>query len=369
MAILKSILPPGCALDPDQGGTGISLTGVAAGLILVTDGADGFLLSSPLVKAPVTYASAAVLPNAPNYLNGAAGVGSTLTATVNAALVVDGFTPTVGMRIGVINQAATLQNGIYTVTVVGTAGTKWVLTRAIDCDTSTEILPGMSFNVAAGTVNAGDTFVLTTPAPITVGTTGLVFAQGSPTGYLLAANNLSDVANATTAIANLGVINGVLTGFVAAAGDVAATDTILQGLQKVAPGVLTGYVSGAGVVAATDTVLQAIQKLNGNIAGSGTSWASKTVADTGYTAVAGQALLIDTSGGAVTINLPAAPAQFAVVGPMVDAAGTFSTNNLTIGRSALKIMGLAQDMTVNQDGARVSFVYDSAANGWRITAT
>ncbi len=30
--------------------------------------------------------------------------------------------------------------------------------------------------------------------------------------------------------------------------------------------VLTGYVSGAGVVAATDTILQAIQKLNGNIA-------------------------------------------------------------------------------------------------------
>lgn len=236
MPTLTSPLAPNYVLDPDQGGTGLSLTGVAAGLILVTDGANGFLLSSPLVKAPVTYASAAVLPNAPNYLNGADGVGATLTATVNAALVVDGFTPTAGMRIGVINQASTLQNGIYTVTVVGTAGSKWVLTRATDCDTSVEILPGMSFNVAAGTANAGDTFVLTTPAPITVGTTGLVFVQGSPTGYLLAANNLSDVANATTAIANLGVINGVL----------------------------TGYVSGSGTIAATDTILQAIQKLNGN---------------------------------------------------------------------------------------------------------
>jgi hypothetical protein len=28
--------------------------------------------------------------------------------------------------------------------------------------------------------------------------------------------------------------------------------------------VLTGYVSGAGTVAATDTILQAIQKLDGN---------------------------------------------------------------------------------------------------------
>ena len=32
--------------------------------------------------------------------------------------------------------------------------------------------------------------------------------------------------------------------------------------------VLTGYVSGAGTVAATDTILQAIQKLDGNAGGS-----------------------------------------------------------------------------------------------------
>lgn len=33
--------------------------------------------------------------------------------------------------------------------------------------------------------------------------------------------------------------------------------------------VLTGYVSGAGTVAATDTILQAINKLNGNISANG----------------------------------------------------------------------------------------------------
>lgn len=40
--------------------------------------------------------------------------------------------------------------------------------------------------------------------------------------------------------------------------------------------VLTGYVSGAGTVAATDTILQAIQKLNGNAAGFVTGPASAT---------------------------------------------------------------------------------------------
>lgn len=56
-----------------------------------------------------------------------------------------------------------------------------------------------------------------------------------------------------------------LTGEVTAAGpgSVAATVSNAAVIAKV----LTGYVSGAGTVAATDTILQAIQKLNGNIAG------------------------------------------------------------------------------------------------------
>lgn len=48
---------------------------------------------------------------------------------------------------------------------------------------------------------------------------------------------------------------------------ITGTPTTLSGygITDAASGLLTGYVSGAGVVAATDTILQAIQKLNGNI--------------------------------------------------------------------------------------------------------
>jgi hypothetical protein len=90
-------------------------------------------------------------------------------------------------------------------------------------------------------------------------------------------------------LSNAAVIGKVLTGYVSGAGVVAATDTILQAIEKlngniaaitdddsayllissftdtaVTSKLLTGYVSGAGTVAATDTILQAIQKLNGN---------------------------------------------------------------------------------------------------------
>jgi len=75
------------------------------------------------------------------------------------------------------------------------------------------------------------------------------------------------------AIPTANVTAKVLTGFVSGAGTVAATDTILQGFNKLAgntqnlpviSNVLTGYTSGPGTISAADTVLGAVQKLNGN---------------------------------------------------------------------------------------------------------
>lgn len=73
------------------------------------------------------------------------------------------------------------------------------------------------------------------------------------------------------AYADIRYAANVLTGYVSSPGTVAATDTVLQAIQKLngndgqkAPNVLAGFVSGSGTVSASDTVLQAIQKLNGN---------------------------------------------------------------------------------------------------------
>jgi len=82
-------------------------------------------------------------------------------------------------------------------------------------------------------------------------------------------------------------------------------------------------------------------------------------------AIAGNGYLCNTSGGAFTVTLPAAPA----VGDLIafaDGASTFHTLNLTIGRAALKIMGLDEDLVVNVKDISFSLVYASAALGWRI---
>jgi hypothetical protein len=160
-------------------------------------------------QIPVNYASTANL--SVTYNNGTSGVGATLTATTNGVLSLDG-SPAVTQRVLIKDQTANVQNGIYTVTVVGTTLTPFILTRAIDYDTSAEIAAGDGFYVISGSTQNNTTWVQQTPAPVTIGTTGIVFTQfsGTPTTSILPISRGGTGANtAVTALANLG---GVSTG-------------------------------------------------------------------------------------------------------------------------------------------------------------
>jgi hypothetical protein len=72
-----------------------------------------------------------------------AGVGATLTnAGAQATFALDGVNPPVGSNVLIKNTAtgmAAANEGIYTVTSVGSGATNWVLTRATSYDTATEI--------------------------------------------------------------------------------------------------------------------------------------------------------------------------------------------------------------------------------------
>ena len=160
--------------------------------------------------AACNYATATTLP-ANTYNNGTSGVGATLTATANGALVVDSYTfvsPTdVGKRVLVKNEAAGANNGVYTVTQVGSASLPYILTRATDYDTSgtgiNEIDIGDLLLVLSGTVNANTSWVQQTPLPITVGTTALVFIQFAAVQTYTAGTGLSLITNQFS-ITNIG---------------------------------------------------------------------------------------------------------------------------------------------------------------------
>ncbi len=111
------------------------------------------------------------------------------TTSANSNLIltglqtIDGIALAVGDRVLVKDHVSTSTNGIY----VASSGS-WV--RAADADTSAKVTAGMFTFVAEGTTNADSGWVLTTNDTITLGTTGLAFAQFSGAGQITAGSGL-----------------------------------------------------------------------------------------------------------------------------------------------------------------------------------
>jgi len=88
------------------------------------------------------------------------------------------------------------------------------------------------------------------------------------------------------------------------------------------------------------------------------------VVSSNITTQPGAALLVDTSGGARTVTLPASPATGAEVS-FIDSDYTFDTNALTVGRNGSNIANAAADLVVNTEGAGFTLVYSGDATvGW-----
>lgn len=94
---------------------------------------------------------------------------STANLTLSGAQTVDGVSLVAGDRVLAKNQTAGSANGIYLV-----AAGAW--TRATDFDTGTEAL-GAAVFVSEGTTQGNSAWLQTADAPVTLGTTSLVFIQ------------------------------------------------------------------------------------------------------------------------------------------------------------------------------------------------
>ena len=93
----------------------------------------------------------------------------------------------------------------------------------------------------------------------------------------------------------------------------------------------------------------------------GTSY--QAVKTSGFTAVAGEGYFCNTTSAAFTATLPASPTLGDEV-TFIDYAGTFDTNNLTVGRNSQPIMGSAADLTVSIERAGLTLVYVDSTQGW-----
>ena len=145
---------------------------------------------------------------------------------------------------------------------------------------------------------------------------------GTPSA--LVGTNISGTATAFTA-SNV-TTNANLTGEATSVGN-AATLTNSAVIGKV----LTGYTSGAGTVAATDTILQAIQKLNGNTAAvPGTVTSVSVVTNNGFAGT----VATSTSTPAITLTTTVTGMLKGNSGSGIVSAGTSGTD-YSLGTSAL----------------------------------
>ena len=277
---------------------------------------DGLVASGITYHSPVKY----VVPVATGNLNaiynqpGGAGVGVGATLTNNgafAAFAPDGTTAIVGERILIYNQTSAFQNGVYTVTTVGSVSVAWVLTRSTDADTfalksPTGLGEGDAFFVTSGTSGAGQTYVVNTVGTITFGTTSINFAEISSsqiysagTGLTLTGTTFSLTSPVATTLGGTGLTSFTTNGAVFAT----STSALTTGTLPVASG-------GTGQTTFTDG-----QLLIGNTTGN-------TLTKT--TLTAGTAISITNGSGAITVT-NSAPDQVVSItgGTNISVTGTY----------------------------------------------
>jgi hypothetical protein len=355
-----------------QGGTTPTITTIATGNVLTTSTTHGLSVNDMIVFGSTTngltagtpyfvYSTPAInqITLAASYngiqittlTNGTglsitsranSGVGATLTnAGTQAALVIGGVTMATTNRVLVFGQTNAFENGVYTVTNIGSPSTNWVLTRATD---QNKYIPASTIGMSAGSyfyiqsgTRAGESDVLSTTGVIVIGTTNLTYSLFSASlqytgvspvtvvGQQISLANLTGtgdfvvLANSPTLnTPNIGAATG--TSLNVSTGNINAGNLILTGLANVTGNITVGNLNAQSGNANVNVYLGNRVSVAGNVDGGNFNPGGNLV-------VTGNASAANISTGG-TLNVTGN----ANVGNIGATAGVF-TGNVTAGNA------------------------------------
>lgn len=171
---------------------------------------------------------------------------------------------------------------------------------------------------------------------------------GTPDDNTVSTVKIQNLAVTTDKLANsTGASDGVTTGKIATS---AVTDSKLA----------TNSVTTVKITDANVTLAKLAAAVQARLRPELDSATAKTAA---FNAVAGKKYYVDTTSSAITATLPASPSVGDNI-QFVDFAGTFATNNLTLGRNGKKVLRLAADGVVDQDNFAMIWEFTGDTHGW-----
>lgn len=266
---------------------------------------------------------------------------TTANITLSGEQTIDTVSIVAGNRVLVKNQSTASQNGIY----VASAGS-W--SRSLDADNTPstgEVTSGMFTFIEEGS-QANTGWVLTTPDPITLGTTSLSFSQFSGAGQIAAGDGLTKSGNTL----NVGAGNGIAVTADAVEINLAAT----SGLNVTSGLALDDAVAGNGLTIGSKIL--AVGAGNGITVNANDVAVSSTIAGNGLTYTSGVVDIASANTG-ITINSNDIALTLAGTSGLIISSGlalddTVAGNGLTISSKVLSV-GAGNGISVNANDVAV----------------